>query len=80
MASVGRSVARREGRDKVTGSARYTDDLEFPGAWLGRTVRSTIPKGELESLTFDRAFDWSQVVVVTPRDIPGENVVQLIEN
>jgi CO/xanthine dehydrogenase Mo-binding subunit len=73
-------VPRREGRDKVTGRARYTADLAFPGAWHGKTIRSTIPKGELESLTFDRAFDWSRVVVVTPKDIPGENVVQLIED
>jgi len=28
----GHSVVRKEGRDKVTGRARYVDDLSFPDA------------------------------------------------
>ena len=79
-ASVGRPVLRREGSDKVTGRARYTDDLVVPGAWYGKTVRSSIPRGRVRSITFDPGFDWSQVVVVTAQDIPGDNVVQLIRD
>ncbi len=78
--AVGRSVPRREGADKVTGRARYTDDLVIPGAWYGKTVRSTVPAGRIRSITLDPAFDWSQVVVVTAADIPGENVVHLIRD
>ena len=33
---------RREGREKLTGEALYTDDLVFPGAWYGATIRSTM--------------------------------------
>jgi CO/xanthine dehydrogenase Mo-binding subunit len=80
MTSVGTSVPRREGAAKVTGAARYTDDLAFPGAWFGKTVRSTIPRGRIRSITFDPAFDWTRVVVVTAADIPGENVVHLIQD
>jgi CO/xanthine dehydrogenase Mo-binding subunit len=43
-------------------------------------VRSTVPRGRLARLTQDPAFDWSQVVVVTAEDIPGDNVVQLIRD
>src|SRR5439155_875844 len=32
---------RREGPAKLTGAALYTDDLVFPGAWSGATIRST---------------------------------------
>ncbi len=78
--SVGHSVPRRDGRAKVTGHARYTDDLVVPGAWHGRTIRSTVPRGHLLRLVRDPAFDWTTVVVVTAEDIPGENVVQLIED
>ncbi len=79
---VGRSVPRREGVDKVTGRARYTDDIAVPGggAWYGRTIRSTIPRGAIRSITLDPAFDWARVVVVTADDIPGDNVVQLIRD
>jgi CO/xanthine dehydrogenase Mo-binding subunit len=79
-AAVGRPVPRREGGDKVTGRARYTDDLVVPGAWYGKTIRSTIPRGSVRSITFDPAFDWPKVVVVTAQDIPGDNVVQLIRD
>ena len=78
--AVGRAVPRREGGEKVTGRARYTDDLVVPGAWYGKTVRSTIPRGRVRSITFEPACDWSQVVVVTAQDIPGDNVVQLIRD
>ena len=80
MTTVGRSVPRREGADKVTGRARYTDDLVVPGAWYGKTIRSTVARGTLRLTTLDPAFDWSRVVVVTSDDIPGENVVQLIRD
>jgi CO/xanthine dehydrogenase Mo-binding subunit len=79
-AVVGRSVPRREGADKVTGRARYTDDITVAGAWYGRTIRSTIARGAIRSITLDPAFDWSRVVVVTADDIPGDNVVQLIRD
>ncbi|HMF93727.1 MAG TPA: hypothetical protein VKE96_05510, partial [Vicinamibacterales bacterium] len=45
--SVGRNVLRKEGVDKVTGTARYIDDLTFPGLLHGRTIRSTIPAGRI---------------------------------
>ncbi len=77
---VGRSIPRREGGDKVTGRARYTDDLVVPGAWYGRTIRSTIACGTIRSISLDSAFDWSRLVVVTADDIPGENVVHLIRD
>ena len=54
---VGRSVPRREGADKVAGRARYTDDIAIAGAWYGKTVRSTIPRGTIQSITLDPAFD-----------------------
>src|SRR4029079_2269384 len=31
---------RREGPSKLTGEAKYADDLVFPGAWYGVTIRS----------------------------------------
>ena len=78
--TVGRSVARREGADKVMGRARYTDDLVVPGAWYGKTIRSTIARGRIRAISYDPAFDWSSVVTVTAADIPGDNVVQLIRD
>jgi CO/xanthine dehydrogenase Mo-binding subunit len=71
---------RREGPAKLTGEAKYADDLVFPGAWYGATVRSTEPHARLRSIDLDPTFDWSKVVVVTADDIPGDNVVSLIQD
>jgi CO/xanthine dehydrogenase Mo-binding subunit len=69
---------RREGPAKLTGLARYADDLVFPGAWYGATIRSTEPRARLLAIELDPAFDWSKVAVVTAADIPGDNVVASI--
>jgi CO/xanthine dehydrogenase Mo-binding subunit len=66
---------RREGPAKLTGSALFTDDMVFPGAWYGATIRSTEPHARLLGVELDRAFDWSRVVVLTASDIPGDNSV-----
>jgi CO/xanthine dehydrogenase Mo-binding subunit len=75
-----RTPPRREGPDKLTGAARYTDDLVFPGAWYGATIRSTEPRARLVAIEMDEAFDWGRAVVVTAADIPGENVVSLMSD
>jgi YD repeat-containing protein len=79
-APVGASLPRVDGVAKVTGKARYLDDLAVPGVWHGVTVRSKIAHGVLEALDRDPAFDWSQVVVATAEDIPGANSIRLIED
>jgi CO/xanthine dehydrogenase Mo-binding subunit len=75
---VGTPALRKEGVDKLLGRARYVDDMERSGMWYGLTVRSTIPRGLIRSITFDRRIDWSEFTVVTAADIPGENHIQLI--
>ena len=79
MRSVGRSELRREGPEKLTGRARYLDDLDIPGCWHGVTVRSTRPHAKIKAVRLDPAFPWKECVVADARDIPGKNVVALIE-
>jgi CO/xanthine dehydrogenase Mo-binding subunit len=75
---IGQPVPRKEGRDKVTGHARYVDDLSFPGMIHGITVRSEIPRGRILRIEFGPDIPWNEFVVVTAADIPGRNVVSLI--
>ncbi|HLL83471.1 MAG TPA: xanthine dehydrogenase family protein molybdopterin-binding subunit [Longimicrobium sp.] len=65
---------------KTTGTALYVDDLSFPGMIYGRTIRSTIAKGRVRSISLD--FDPAGFTVVDYRDIPGPrcNFVALIED
>src|SRR6202140_342859 len=75
---IGRSVPRKEGRDKVTGAARYIDDMNLPGMLYGATVRSQIPRGIIKKISFDPKFAWSEFAIVTAKDIPGKNCIALI--
>jgi CO/xanthine dehydrogenase Mo-binding subunit len=77
-ANVGASVGRVDGAAKVTGAARYVDDIEpMEGELHGLTVRSRVARGVISEIVLDPSFDWTDVVVVLAEDVP-ENVVQLI--
>jgi CO/xanthine dehydrogenase Mo-binding subunit len=74
----GTSPVRIDGWEKVSGEALFIADLGFPGAWIGGTVRSPVPRGRLHGIRRDPGFDWSRVTVVTAADLPGPNTVAMI--
>ena len=76
--TVGHPVPRKEGREKVTGEAKYVDDLKFPGMLHGVTVRSPVARGRIRGIEFPPGLPWNEFTIVTAADIPGENVVALI--
>src|SRR6266498_5940567 len=75
---IGKSAPRKEGRKKVTGQALYVDDISFPDMLHGTTVRSHVPRGRITKILFEGDIPWNEFVVVTAKDIPGENYVALI--
>ena len=75
---VGVSVPRKEGWEKVTGAARYVDDMVLPGMLYGATVRSNVVRGKIRKLSFDPSIAWDEFVLVTAKDIPGKNCISLI--
>ncbi len=77
MKAVGRNVLRKDGIDKVRGTSKYVDDMLLPGMLYGRTIRSTVASATIASV--DLAFDTSGFTVVNFSDIPGRNVVALID-
>jgi CO/xanthine dehydrogenase Mo-binding subunit len=76
--SVARNVARKEGAAKVDGAARYVDDLRFPGMLHARTVRSPVPCGRIREVRLGPRPEG--LVVADYRDIPGQNVIALLED
>src|SRR5713226_3509366 len=75
---VGAAVPRKEGWDKVTGSARYVDDMVLPGMLYGATVRSNVARGKIKKISFDPCVAWDKYVLVTAKDVPGKNCIALI--
>jgi CO/xanthine dehydrogenase Mo-binding subunit len=75
---IGTSIQRKEGREKVIGSARYVDDLTFPGMLFGATVRSSLARGHIRDIHFESGIPWTEFTIVTAKDIPSENCVALL--
>src|SRR5271154_4073714 len=75
---IGKSVPRKEGREKVTGAARYVDDLAFPGMIHGATVRTSAARGKILAIRFAEEIPWHEFTIVTAKDIPGKNCVALL--
>ncbi len=76
---IGRPVPRKEGREKVTGRARYVDDFTLPGMLFGATVRSPVARGLLRQVHFEGDIPWKEFTIITAKDIPGKNCVALIQ-
>ena len=75
---IGKSVPRKEGREKVTGAARYVDDLTFPEMIHGVTVRSSVARGKILGIRFADGIPWNEFTIVTAKDIPGKNCIALL--
>ena len=75
---IGKSVQRKEGREKVTGTAQYVDDLTFPDMLHGATVRSAIARGRIRAIHFGDGIPWDEFTIVRAKDIPGKNCIALL--
>src|SRR5579883_2246231 len=69
LAVVGKPTPRLDGRQKVTGAARYTADVRLPGMLFGRIVRSPLPHARV------RAIDTSAA-----ERAPGVRAVVLVDH
>ncbi len=69
---VGHSVLRVDGWEKITGAAKYTDDLEFgPALLYAAIVESPYAYARIKSIDFTRALKEPGVVkVVSSKDFP----------
>jgi xanthine dehydrogenase YagR molybdenum-binding subunit len=61
---AGRSVARVDARDKVTGKARYTFDVQLPGMLYARCAVSTVAHARIKSIDTSRAASYPGVRAV----------------
>jgi aldehyde oxidoreductase len=77
QAVVGGSQVRVDALDKVTGAARYAEDIQPPGLLHAAVVRSPHPHARLLSLDPVPAARLPGVVcVLTAADVPGANTLE----
>ena len=77
LSAVGKSVTRRDLRDKLTGQAQYSADLKLPGMLYGLILRSPYPHADILSIDTSQAAGLPGVhAIVTPFDAPRGWVAQ----
>ncbi|HZD58675.1 MAG TPA: molybdopterin cofactor-binding domain-containing protein, partial [Anaerolineales bacterium] len=72
--SVGTVQIRPDAVGKVTGEAKFTDDIRFEGMLFARVKRAGVPHAILRRIDVEKARALPGVMaVLTAADIPGEN-------
>jgi CO/xanthine dehydrogenase Mo-binding subunit len=73
---VGRSVARVDALEKVTGKAKFVGDIAVPGMLYGKILRSTFPHARIRSIDASQAETLPGVIaVLTAADITDLNPI-----
>ena len=73
--TIGRSVPRRDLRDKLTGAAKYAADVQLPGMLTGAVLRSPHPHANILSVDTSDALGLSGVhAALTPFDVPDGRI------
>ena len=68
---VGKPLVRVEGREKVTGKAKYSAEFPLPGLTYGVLATSTIAKGKIQSIETSAAMREPGVIaVLTHQNLP----------
>jgi 4-hydroxybenzoyl-CoA reductase alpha subunit len=69
--AIGASIPKIDSYTKVTGAARYADDLKLPRMAYGRILRSPHAHAVIERVDVSRALAYPGVLdVITARDLP----------
>ena len=73
---VGKGVIRQDGFDKVTGKAKFADDIVYPVMLHAVMIRTPVVHAKIKSIDFSTIEnDPSIVSIITTEDIPGANIV-----
>jgi xanthine dehydrogenase YagR molybdenum-binding subunit len=76
--TIGASLSRIEGRDKVTGNVRYAGDVQVPGMLYGALVGAPVAAGRITAIRTEEALSHPGVVRVLARaNLPKFGKIEL---
>ncbi|OYD13747.1 hypothetical protein CH333_10090 [candidate division WOR-3 bacterium JGI_Cruoil_03_44_89] len=79
MNIIGKDIPRKDAELKVTGRAKYIDDLTFPNMLYVKVLRSRFPHAMIKDIDISRTKNNKGIVtILTYKDIPGVNVVPVV--
>ncbi|MDA3872054.1 MAG: xanthine dehydrogenase family protein molybdopterin-binding subunit, partial [Candidatus Marinimicrobia bacterium] len=74
--NISKAINRVDGKDKISGEAKYIDDVKFKDQLFAKTVRSEIPKGKIVSIKIPKLPN--DYFVIDKNDIPGINRMRTV--
>ncbi len=78
---VGHSLFRPDAPGKLTGQAKYVNDMAVPNMLYAAVVRSKYAKARIKKIDFSKAEKLPGVVaVMSSKDLPGPNYIPLVRN
>lgn len=76
---IGKNVIKKDAVDKVLGKAKFAADMKLPNMLVAGVKRSEVPSGKVININAEKAKKLPGVVsVLTYKDIPGENIIGII--
>ncbi|UCF09465.1 MAG: xanthine dehydrogenase family protein [Candidatus Bipolaricaulota bacterium] len=76
---IGKRIRKVDGREMVTGEAKFSGDYIFPGMVYGTVKRAGVPAGRIKSIDVTPANAVPGVVdVLVAADIPGPNLIGIL--
>ncbi|MHC1772438.1 MAG: xanthine dehydrogenase family protein molybdopterin-binding subunit [Flexilinea sp.] len=78
MESISKSIRKRDHLPKISGKAKYVDDLKFEGLLHGKMLRSTVANAVIRDIQIpDLPEDYT---IVDKNDVPGINIVHVVND
>lgn len=74
---ISNSVNRIDNKEKLSGEAKYLDDIVFPSLYYASTLRSNIPHGKILNIKIPSLP--KNYYIVDKNDIPGKNIVKILK-
>ncbi|MBT8071037.1 MAG: molybdopterin-dependent oxidoreductase [Gammaproteobacteria bacterium] len=77
---VGKAQPNPDALAKIRGTAKFTDDYQFPGMLYARTLRAGVPHARIRSIDVSAARALAGVhAVLTHEDVPGRNLHGIVD-
>lgn len=71
------SVKRIDGKEKINGSLKYIEDIQFENLHYARTLRSTIPRGLIKAIHYPEKEEG--ITVITAEDTIVNEVAMILK-
>lgn len=76
---IGKPQIKVDGKELVTGIARFAGDMSFPRMVYGYAARAGIPAGKLQGIKLDKALAVEGVLdIITSYNLPGPNLMGIM--